>query len=349
MSNVAATDPNFRVETKIKETDICFYDVLQPPFSIHGVFYQDGKFRRLPETVAKQINDAAYCRRADTAGGRVRFKTNSAYVAIHAKMSSIVKMSHFALTGSAGFDLYCKKDGEQRYVGTFVPPYDIQDGFESILHFPTAEMREITINMPLYSEVCQLYIGLQEDSSVCPPEAYTYPTPIVYYGSSITQGGCASRPGMAYQNIITRRLDTDYVNLGFSGGARGEEEIAAYISKLDMSVFVYDYDYNAPTAEHLQQTHERMYLTIRQAHPHIPIIMMSRPKRYLTPVEEKRRDIVEETYRKAKQRGENVYFLSGQALMADAGDNGNVDGTHPTDFGFASMAHYLGDLLEQIL
>ena len=111
MSNVAATDPNFRVETKIKETDIRFYDVLQPPFSIHGVFYQDGQFRRLPEPIAKQINDAAYSRRLDTAGGRVRFKTNSAYVAIHAKMCAITKMSHFALTGSAGFDLYCKKEG----------------------------------------------------------------------------------------------------------------------------------------------------------------------------------------------------------------------------------------------
>ena len=125
--------------------------------------------------------------------------------------------------------------------------------------------------------------------------------------------------------------------------------MANYIASLEMSAFVYDYDFNAPSVDHLQQTHERMYLTIRQSHPHIPIIMMSRPKKYLTSVEEKRRDIVEETYRKAKQRGENVYFLSGQTLTADVGDNGNVDGTHPTDFGFASMAHYLGDLLEQIL
>ena len=345
MLDISVIDPNFKVETKIQEEDIRFYDVLQPPFSVHGVFYQDGKFRRIPEAVAKTVNAGVLSRHANTAGGRIRFQTDSPYVAIYAKMDGITRMSHFAFTGSAGFDLYVK----DRYQGTFVPPLDMQDGYESVIKFPAAEMREITINMPLYSNVCKLYVGLQEGAEILPPEAYTYPGPIVYYGSSITQGGCASRPGNAYQNIITRRLGTDYVNLGFSGSAKGEPEIADYIRKLDMSIFVYDYDFNAPTVEHLQATHEKLYLSVREAHPDIPIVMLSRPKPYLTTAEVKRREIIHTTYLNAKARGENVHFISGEDLMQYAGDSGLVDGVHPNDLGFASMARVLGDLLATIL
>ena len=158
-----------------------------------------------------------------------------------------------------------------------------------------------------------------------------------------------SRPGNCYQNIIARRFDADYVNLGFSGSAKAEKEIAEYIAGLSMSVFVYDYDHNAPNLVHLEATHERMYLTVRQAHPDIPIVMMSRPRMYLNDADTRRRDIVFATYQKAKDRGENVYFLDGPALMADAGFEGSVDGTHPNNLGFASMAHALGDLLETIL
>ena len=345
MLDISVIDPNFKVETKIQEEDIRFYDVLQPPFSVHGVFYQDGKFRRIPEAVAKTVNAGVLSRHANTAGGRIRFQTDSPYVAIYAKMDGITRMSHFAFTGSAGFDLYVK----DRYQGTFVPPLDMQDGYESIIKFPAAEMREITINMPLYSNVCKLYVGLQAGAEILPPQAYAYPGPIVYYGSSITQGGCASRPGNAYQNIIARRFGADYVNLGFSGSAKGEQEMAEYIRELDMSLFVYDYDFNAPTAEHLQNTHEGFYLTVRQAHPDIPVVMLSRPKPYLTAEEACRQEIVKTTYQNAKDRGENVYFISGQDLMQYAGDGGTVDGVHPNDLGFASMARVLGDLLETIL
>lgn len=349
MLDISAIDPNFKVETKIQEEKIRFYDVLQQPFSIHGVFHQAGKFRRIPEVVAEKVNAGVLNRHANTAGGRIRFKTDSAYVAIHANMDGITRMSHFAFTGSAGFDLYEKNQDGQRYRGTFVPPLDLKDGYESIIKFPDAQMREITINMPLYSNVCQLYIGLQEDAEILPPEAYTYPGPIVYYGSSITQGGCASRPGNAYQSIITRRLSADYVNLGFSGSAKGEPEITDYICKMDISVFVYDYDHNAPTVEHLEKTHEKLYLAVREAHPDIPIVMLSRPRAYLTEDEVKRREIIRTTYLNAKARGENVYFISGEDLMQYAGDSGLVDGVHPNDLGFASMARVLGDLLATIL
>jgi len=350
MIDIAAIDSNFKVETKIKQDDIRFYDPRQAPFQISGVFFENGRFRRMPQAVADSVSARVGTLNQQTAGGRIRFQTDSPYVTVYAKMPYMGKMSHFPLTGSVGFDLYAGAEDEpERYRGTFTPPFDIEDGFESILRFETAKMREITVNMPLYSAVSELYIGLQEGASVLPPEPYTRQMPIVYYGSSITQGGCASRPGNCYQNIIARRLNTDYVNLGFSGSALAEPEMAEYIAGLSMSVFVYDYDHNAPNVAHLQATHERMYRAVRRAHPDIPVVMMSRPRMYLDEADTKRREVVCTTYQNALDRGENVYFLDGPALMADAGFDGSVDGTHPNDLGFASMAHALGDLLESIL
>lgn len=349
MSDISLIDPNFKVETQLKEDGIRFYDVNQPPFRVYGVFYESGKFRRFPEKVAKTVSDGVYRLHAHTAGGRVRFRTDSPYVAIHAKMPKISKMPHFALTGSAGFDLYTS-DEDERYVKTFVPPFTIEDGFESIIQFETPGMHEVTVNFPLYSEISELYIGLHEDAFVGEGKTYKTDKPIVYYGSSITQGGCASRPGTAYESMISRRLDVDHINLGFSGCAKGEREMAEYIAQLDMSAFVYDYDHNAPSAEHLKNTHEKMFRIIRQANPDLPILMMSMPKYYLTKDEEDRREVIQATYQNALQNGDkNVYFLDGRALMAMAGNEGTVDNCHPTDWGFASMAKAVGDLLETIL
>ncbi len=343
MSDFSKIDSNFKVETKIKEQDIRFYDVNQAPFKIYGVFYDNGKFRRMPTEVAKTVNDMVVSLHVHTAGGRVRFKTDSPYIAIHAEMSGVVKMEHIPLTGSGGFDMYMGGNPE-RYMKTFVPKYTMTDGYESIFRCGSSAMREVTINFPTYSEVDALYIGLQEGATVLPPRDYTIEKPIVYYGSSITQGGCASRPGNTYQSVISRRLDADFINLGFSGSARGETTMAEYIAGLDMSAFVYDYEYNAPTVEHLQNTHEPMFRIIRQAHPNIPIVILTRP-------EYKARgagvDVIRKTYENAKAAGdENVYFLGGTALMAMAGYDGTVDGVHANDLGFASMAKAVGDVLE---
>ena len=165
MSNIASIDKNFKVETKLAEKDIKFYDVKSEPFGVYGVYFEDGRFRRMPETVAKNTSDGVLRLHTNTAGGRVRFKTDSEYVAISAKMSGVGKMPHFALSGSAGFDLYIGSE-KPRFFGGFMPPFDIKDGYESVIHFETAEMREITINFPLYSGVDQLYIGLCESAQV---------------------------------------------------------------------------------------------------------------------------------------------------------------------------------------
>lgn len=335
---------------EIQEQNTIFYNVESAPFSVHGIFYDSGKYRRMPENVALSVSEGVYSLHANTAGGRVRFKTNSPYIVIKAEMPCISKMSHFALTGSSGFDMYISKNGKDTYFCTFIPPFGMEKGYEGSVEFSDESIKDITINFPLYSEVSSLEIGLKKDAEVLPAAPYKIKKPIVYYGSSITQGGCASRPGMSYESIISRHFDCDYINLGFSGNAKAEKEIIDYIKKLDMSVFVYDYDHNAPTVEHLAATHEEMFREIRKEKNDLPMIIMPRPKYLLTDEENIRRDIVKKTYENAVAQGDrNVYYIDGRALMADAFDEGTVDNTHPTDLGFASMAKAVGNVIEKIL
>jgi len=345
MKTVSTLDKNFDVKTDIDKDDIIFYNAEEAPFKIYGIFKENGLFRRMPEKVAKSVNECVAFHHTNTAGGRVRFRTDSKYVAINAEMEGLGKFPHMTFAGAIGFDLYVDDFHEK----TFAPPFEIENGYEGVHDFWKEGMKEVTINFPLYSDVKNLFIGLEETAKIEPPSPYVNEKPIVYYGSSITQGGCASRPGMSYQGIISREFNCDYINLGFSAGARGEDEITDYIKGLDMSVFVLDYDHNAPTPEHLEQTHEKMFKTIRNAHPDLPIIMMSKPNHVLRPIEEKSLQVIERTYNNAIAAGDkNVYMLNNKQLTALCGCEGSVDKSHPTDFGLASMAKALIEVLKEI-
>lgn len=348
MSRIEEVDTNFKVNPSIGKADVKFYDVLEEPFAVYGVFYEDGQYRRLPEAVARATSEGVLELHHHTAGGRVRFRTDSPYVAMHADMPEMSLMAHFPYSGSAGFDLYETIHGEERYIRTFVPSLECKEGYEGVIELGEG-MHEVTIHFPLYSPVSALYIGLSETAQVFSPKPYIDRKPIVYYGSSITQGGCASRPGNAYENILTRRLRWDHVNLGFSGSAKAEDAMIDYVASLDMSVFVYDYDHNAPTVEHLRNTHEKMFKKVRAAHPDIPVVMMTRPKFYPNAEELERAAIIRTTYRNALEAGDrNVYLLTGPELMALAREEGTVDNCHPTDFGFMSMAAALEPLLAKL-
>jgi len=355
MSQIEKIDPNFKLSTLAGHSDVVFYDCLQEPFKVYGLIKPEGErdyFIRLPEEVAQNSNEGVVYLNTNTAGGRVRFRTNSPFIAIRAEMHNLGKMAHFPYTGSIGFDLYVRKEGEEQYVKTYVPPVAIETGYESLLETAKdGEMFDYTINFPLYSGVKSLYIGLQQGAEVAAPTPYTIEKPVVYYGSSITQGGCASRPGNAYQAIITRMLNCDHVNLGFSGSGRAEDAMAEHIAGLEMSAYVMDYDYNAPNAAHLLATHEKMFKCVRKAQPELPIIMVSCPDCRLTEAQKERREIIRATYTHAVEAGDkNVYFIDGSTLTwRFGGDSGTVDGCHPNDLGFMCMALGIGEVVKSAL
>lgn len=362
MSNIGEIDKNLAVSGTIQGENVSFYNVRREPFAIYGLIpSSEGEpFRRLPLQVAEQVSEGVLKLHVRTAGGRVRFKTDSSCVAIRAIQPNKNLMPHMPFLGSSGFDLYETVNGKYIYKGSFTPPVNRTDRYESIVKFGSSKMRDLTINFPLYDGVNDLFVGIEPGAVIEKGDAYRSELPIIYYGSSITQGGCASRPGNCYTNIITRNLNLDHVNLGFSGNGKGEPVMAEYISAQPMSLFFYDYDHNAPDAAHLAKTHEAFFLTIREKHPDLPIIMASRTDTPKTPAiaEDtlRRRDVILRTYVNAIKRGdEHVKFIDGTEVFKEAlklgipADSCTVDGVHPNDLGFACMAEVFGGAIKEML
>ena len=288
--------------------------------------------------VAKTVSEQVALISSECAGGRVKFTTDSPRIAILVKYRSVAKVPNYSFTATLGFDLYAGK----RYAGCFVPPMDTMNVLEGVLDVNGGALQEYTLNFPVCSEVTELYIGVEQGSKITKASPYSITTPIVFYGSSTTQGACASRPGNTYENILSRALDCDYINLGFWGNAKGEEAMANYIAGLKMSVFVYDYDYNAPSIEHLQATHEKMFRIIRKQQPNLPIVILSAPKYYLDEKSKQRLAIIENTYKNAVADGDmQVRFISGQEMLEGVKDIALADNIHPGDCGFASMAKFI--------
>ena len=344
MSKLSQIDRNFEIPEYVEKADLCYYDVQDKPFKVYGVFYENGLFRRISEALAKEVSVGVAYLHTNTSGGRVRFVTDSSYVAIHAELSKIDRMPHFAMTGSFGLDLYT--DGE--YYGTFVPPADLTDGYDHILEFSEKKLREITIHMPLYCDVSKLLVGVQNTANVM--EAKPYEGTVVYYGHSITQGGCASRPGNSYPNTLSRRLNVDHINLGFSGSCRGEAKLAEYIAEIPMQAFVMDYDHNAPDIEHLKATHEPFFKIIRAKNPTLPVIFMtSTAQARCFDDQAGRKEVIRRTYQNALDSGDkNVYFIDGSKIYEGC-DAATVEGCHANDLGFHQQANAVERVLKEVL
>ena len=340
-------DKNLIVEATINKNGMSFYPVPGEPFSVHGIWWDTDRFYRVPRAVAETVSKNIVQKCDQTAGGRVRFRTNSPSVAIMAELHNTEQVAMMTPLSTMGFDLYA--DGV--FVRSFVPPYGQLDGhFKSKIAVGDKSEKEILIHVPLYSGVKALYIGVVEGSTLSAAEPYKYEKPVVYYGSSITNGAAASRPGMTYEAMLSRWLGVDHHNLGFGGSARAEQAVADYIAEQDMSVFVYDYDHNAPSVEYLAETHERMFRTIREKNPTLPIIMISRPQIADHSFRAERFAVIKKTYDAAVAAGDrNVYLLDGSEFFDGASNDYTVDGIHPTDLGFWMMARGIAPVLREAL
>ena len=348
MKRVFAKDIAVKIDFPEEQEGIAYLDVTKPPIKLHGVYFEDGFLRRAPEDVAAATSKEVHELARKCAGGRVRFRLKgSEYVRLHVESPNAPSNSELS-PGMAlyGIDLY--KDGAYTQVSS-----KYSDSFTFTRRWGKDEEPLITLNLPHGRPISKLLIGVEEGAEIIEAPDYSLKKPIVFYGSSITQGNCSSRPGMSYENILSRKLDFDYINLGFSGSAKGEDAIAEYIAGLDMSIFVYDYDHNAPNPEHLRETHEKMFLKIREAQPDLPILLLSRPrpKNRNTGDVAARQAVVRETYENALARTDkNVYFIPGTDLIKDEiGDDWSVCGTHPTDLGFFSMAEAIAPTLKKLI
>ncbi len=337
-------DPNLKAVPL--EDGLSFTDVRHTAAHIHGLV--EGEYARLPASVRTLANDKLLHLQTNTSGGRIRFITDSSRLGIRIHLSDSDGLPHMAYSGYAGIDCYLGFGDKSRYLATRWPALG-----SSLLatEVPLTGQKElVTLYLPLYDGILSLEIGLEPEASLLAPPAYSIEMPIVFYGSSITQGGCAGRPSNTYCALLSRWLDSDFRCLGFSGCAKGELWMADYIANLPMSCFVYDYDHNSPSPEYLHRTHRPFLETILSRNPNLPVEALSRPNPDLTGPDGECRKIIQETCAWAKAQGAQIWFVDGDTLLGTKGrENCTVDGIHPNDLGFWRMARTVYPYLKTAL
>ena len=331
----------------------------QPPFHLAGFawYATDRRYRRMPLHPPEPLPEAVDMLADNTAGGQIKFQTDSPRLAVRAKITGC-GMDHMPATGMCGVDCYLGMPGRQRFFS--VTRFGRCDtAYECILFDALPrELRNITLNMPLYSGVQEIAVGLDADARVVQPPPPAIDKPVVFYGTSITQGGCASRPGMVHTAILHRKLNVPVVNLGFSGSGKGEPEVARSVASVGRpAAFVLDYAPNTTGPEHLAQTFPIFVRILREAHPSVPILALSRIRfshDVFEPAWEKHRTGFEDVLRKAvaelQEAGDRrISFHSMADALGSDFDECTVDGVHPTDLGFIRMADALEPVIRRLL
>jgi len=336
--------------------DLQWVSPRREPFVISGFPWleRDNVYRRLPVAPDWPLPEAVDRLADSTAGGQIRFRTNSATLAVRVELAGPPSMDHMPATGQCGFDAYVGGPGEQRYWATARPVLG-ESSYEVLIGRATEGVeREITLNFPLYQGVVDVRIGLDADATVSAPTPYELGR-VVVYGTSITQGGCASRPGMAYTNILSRRIPAEVINLGFSGNGKGEPEVARSIAQIDdVACFVLDYHANVNDPEKLHTTLTDFIPILRERHPEAAILVLPRPtvakevvEPAVTATRVACRDALAGVVETVRAAGDTaVEFLDVSDLDIT---EGTVDGVHPTDLGFLQLADAIEPSLRRVL
>lgn len=360
---IEEVDKNIYICSDIDAKNTNFFSATDKPFKFFGCYQSgvDGQLaHRIPTSIVEGISSAMTWLNKTHSGVRVAFSTNSPYVSFSVEASGYGRTVDDTLSGSTGIFVTAAEDGKtQKYIGrispTFGDLYNEMTGkgakFSGTIKFADRKMRQVIVWLPILTDYKNLYIGVEKGAILAEFSGYRYKNPVVFYGSSITMGCGASAPVNTYPALISRTLDTDFINLGFSGNAKGEPQIAEYIATLDMSAFVYDYDYNAPSVEHLESTHKRFFEIIREKQPDLPIIMMSRPSFSETVDTAKRYNVIFETFLDAKKAGDSKVWLINGANIFDGvyRDCCTHENCHPNDLGYMKMAEAVTALLKEHL
>ena len=311
-------------------------------------------FDRFPAKAEKTVTKSVWNLSRHSAGMMVRFKTDAN--AIHAKwkvLSPSLGMPHMPPSGVSGLDLYARDaKGKWRWAAATRPTKQVMQ--TTLLRGITPGLREYALYLPLYNGTESLEIGVPAGAKfegLAPRKA----KPLVFYGTSITHGACASRPGMPHPAILGRRLEMPVINIGFSGNGKMHKEVGDLMAEMDAACYIIDCLSNMNAA----MVTERCAPLVRQlqkAHPHTPIVLVEDRRNansWLTPVRAKHHDAnhaaLQKVFKQLKADGvKNLYYLSGDALLGDDAE-GTTDSSHPNDLGFFRQANAFEPVLRKVL
>ncbi len=326
------------------------------PAVVEGKGWTDteGDFDRFPARARDDVRTPVWDLSRHSAGLGVRFTSNATRIRVRWTVTADrLALPHMPATGVSGLDLYAKDGGTWYFVGG-ARPTESPTNDALVIAGLTPASREFRLYLPLYNGVSRLEVGVPEEAAFRfePPSKAA---PMVIYGTSITQGCCASRPGMSYPAMLGRRLDVPVINLGFSGNGKAEPEVARLLAELDPAVYVLDALPNL-TPEQVVERMPAFIDVIRAARPRTPIVLV---EHLLYPNlrfrKEKAADVaaanasLRQIYETRRKAGDTRIILVPSASLLGSDGDGTVDDSHPTELGFARMADGLEPYLRRAL
>ena len=318
-------------------------------FLLEGTFIHDSlkenRYDRLPASYKEIVREPVWDLSKHSSGLSIRFLSNSSVITAKWEVLNNFSMDHMPDTGIKGVDLYFKDNDEWQYINTGVPvgfnnEYKLVENMEN-------ELREYKLFLPLYDGIKNIEIGVDSLSYVKKPMS-NEKKPIVFYGTSITQGACASRPGMAHTNIISRQLDRDVINFGFSGNGRMEESIANLISDSNPIFYVIECMPNMYPPDLVSNNTIPLIDTIRAKDFDTPIILVDLFTSPITALDKnairgtsEMNNALKSQYDKMINSGyNNIIYLETQSALGNDFE-GTVDAVHFTDLGFIRYSDFL--------
>lgn len=346
------------VTAAMSARDFVYHDL--SVFPVIGTAAPDASkaYSRLPDSLKSQIRPELWNLGLNSAGLAIRFASDASDISARWKALNKFNMNHMTATGIRGLDLYVMlPDSSWTTLGAARPAFNSHNSTSTIVTDMKPAMREYMLYLPLYDGVDSVMIGTDSAAVVIAPrvDLPSRQKPLVMYGSSILQGGCATRPGMVHTSIIERELNREVYNFGFSGNARLDPEIARVMASVDAGAYVIDALPNCKREQVLELT-EPFYRIIREARPGVPVVFVeSEPFPVMRFSEEVRQTVTEknealrQVYDSLVARGEtDIYYMPASDILGDCVE-GTVDNYHMTDLGFEHFARGMMPLLRKVL
>lgn len=350
-------DKNMRAKKVAKPSALTWISAAERQLTVRGLAWfkaNRGSYCRLPLRAEKIVRADVWYLAQSPAGANVAFRSDTTQMAVRVTNEDAGHMPHMPATGSNGVALECGAPGRMRPWA--VPQPDlVAASFERQLFSEVSKkMREFRLYLPLYKSLKKLELGFSRGSRILPPSSLALPRPVVFYGTSITQGGCASTAANDYVSCIGRALNIETINLGFSGNGRYEPEVARFVAEIEAALFVLDYA--NLDGQLLRRRLPPFVRILRARHPKTPILLITPicyssydwsagTRSYL----DSARDVMLAYYVRQHGRDRNLHLVDGYGLIPFGTEAAHVDGCHPNDHGFRMIADRLAPQIEQIL
>ena len=336
----------------VSADSIKFYD--GQSFTVIGKFHSEKNYARFSAKYENTLRPEVWELGQHSAGISIRFRTNSPFISVKWTVKNDAVMDHMPFTGIKGVDLYSIVDGKWKYISTgrvkgkrneFMMVNNAGDNF-----------REYLLNLPLYDGADTVLIGISSSSSIgVPQETFLVSKkPVIYYGSSIAQGGCASRPGLLFTNILSRSLDRPFINMGFSGNGTFDLSVGDALCEIDASLFIVDCNPNTKR-ELIYERAVDLVSMLHRERPDVPVLLVevfpytSGFTKAADSENAKKNQELKRAYETLKKSGKkNLYYRTGDDLIGNDYE-GTVDGVHPNDLGMLRIAETLEPTIRKLL